>query len=55
MVKRVGNRFLSIMLAIVMVLSLFPIIEMPVAAADVGNGSGTWIDGKLTYSYSVTT
>lgn len=55
MIKSVGKRFLSIALVIVMVLTLLPVIQMSADAKEIASGSGTWIDGVLSYSFYVNT
>ena len=62
MIKHVLKRTLSLLLAALFLFGLLPVIEggsggiVPsVSAASVTSGSGTWISGKLTYTYRVET
>ena len=71
MLKQIAKRALTLVLILVMVLGYIPAfqwetkdgehnyVENPLLleaqAADVTSGDGTWISGKLTYSYSVKT
>ena len=48
--KRIGKRSLSLLLVVMMLVSLFPNVAL---AAQITSGNGTWVSGKLTYTYVV--
>ena len=48
--KNVGKRSLSLLLVMLMLAAFFPNTAL---AAQITSGSGTWISGKLTYSFVV--
>ena len=50
MVKSIAKRSLSLLMVVLMLVALIP---QTVWAAQITNGSGTWISGKLTYDYVV--